>query len=49
MPSTCLLDTTIIIDAINDRNRRSQLLDDLLAEGTLPAGRIGFKGWRIVV
>jgi predicted nucleic acid-binding protein len=32
-----LLDTTIIIDAINDRNRRSQLLERLLAEGALLA------------
>jgi predicted nucleic acid-binding protein len=37
MASTCLLDSTVIIDAINDRNRRSQLLEGLLAEGTLLA------------
>ena len=37
MPSTCLLDSTVIIDAINDRNGRSQLLEGLLAEGTLLA------------
>jgi predicted nucleic acid-binding protein len=37
MASTCLLDSTVIIDAINDRNRRSQLLDGFLAEGTLLA------------
>jgi predicted nucleic acid-binding protein len=35
--STCLLDSTVIIDAINDRNHRSQLLEGLLAEGTLLA------------
>src|ERR1700734_1628532 len=37
MPTTCLLDSSVIIDAINDRNRRSQLLDGLLAQGTLLA------------
>jgi predicted nucleic acid-binding protein len=37
MASTCLLDSTVIIDAINDRNGRSQLLEGLLAEGTLLA------------
>ncbi len=37
MASTCLLDSTVIIDAINNRNRRSQLLEGLLAEGTLLA------------
>jgi predicted nucleic acid-binding protein len=37
MASTCLLDSTVIIDVINDRNRRSQLLEALLAEGTLLA------------
>jgi predicted nucleic acid-binding protein len=37
MASTCLLDSTVIIDAINNRNRRSQLLDGLLAEGILLA------------
>lgn len=35
MPPTCLLDTTVIIDVINDRNGRSELLDALIAEGTL--------------
>ena len=35
MSATCLLDTTVIIDAINDRNDRSELLDSLLADGTL--------------
>ena len=37
MASTCLLDSTVIIDVINDRNGRSQLLEKLLAEGTLLA------------
>ena len=37
MAATCLLDSTVIIDALNDRNRRSQLLERLLAEGTLLA------------
>jgi predicted nucleic acid-binding protein len=37
MASTCLLDSTVIIDVINDRNSRSQLLEGLLAEGTLLA------------
>jgi predicted nucleic acid-binding protein len=37
MASTCLLDSTVIIDAINNRNRRSHLLEGLLAEGTLLA------------
>jgi predicted nucleic acid-binding protein len=37
MASTCLLDSTLIIDAMNDRKRRSQLLEGLLAEGTLLA------------
>jgi predicted nucleic acid-binding protein len=37
MASSCLLDSTVIIDAINDRNGRSQLLEELLAEGTLLA------------
>jgi len=37
MASTCLLDSTVIIDVINNRNRRSQLLEALLAEGTLLA------------
>jgi predicted nucleic acid-binding protein len=37
MASTCLLDSTVIIDAINDRNGRSQLLEGLIEEGTLLA------------
>lgn len=37
MASTCLLDSTVIIDAINNRNRRSQLLEELIAEGILLA------------
>lgn len=37
MASTCLLDSTVIIDVINNRNRRSQLLEGLLAQGTLLA------------
>ncbi len=37
MALTCLLDSSVIIDAINDRNRRSQLLEGLLAEGILLA------------
>jgi len=37
MTSTCLLDSTVIIDAINDRNGRSQLLEGVLAEGILLA------------
>jgi predicted nucleic acid-binding protein len=37
MATTCLLDTTVIIDAINDRNSRSELLEGLIAEGTLLA------------
>jgi predicted nucleic acid-binding protein len=37
MAATCLLDTTVILDAINDRNGRSELLGALLAEGTLLA------------
>ena len=37
MASICLLDSTVIIDAINNRNSRSQLLDGLLAEGILLA------------
>jgi predicted nucleic acid-binding protein len=35
MPSTCLLDSTVIIDAINDRNGRSELLENLISEGIL--------------
>lgn len=37
MASTCLLDSSVIIDAINDRKRRSQQLEGLLAAGTLLA------------
>lgn len=37
MPTTCLLDSSIIIDAMNDRNGRSELLDKLIGEGTLLA------------
>jgi len=37
MASTCLLDSTVIIDAINNRNGRSQLLEGLIEEGTLLA------------
>src|SRR5579864_545561 len=37
MASTCLLDSTVIIDVINDRNGRSQLLEGLIEEGTLLA------------
>jgi predicted nucleic acid-binding protein len=37
MASTCLLDSNVIIDAINNRNRRSHLLEGLLAEGILLA------------
>jgi len=37
MPTTCLLDSTVIIDAINDRNGRGELLEGLVAGGTLLA------------
>ena len=37
MATTCLLDSTIIIDAINDRNGRTDLLEALITEGTLLA------------
>jgi len=37
MATTCLLDSTVIIDAINDRNGRSELLDGLIAAGTMLA------------
>src|SRR2546422_10709042 len=37
MATACLLDSTVIIDAINDRNGRSELLEGLIAEGTLLA------------
>ena len=37
---TCLLDSTVIIDAINDRNDRGELLDALIGQrdtaGLLP-------------
>src|SRR5262245_45604990 len=35
MATTCLLDTTVILDAINDRNGRSEFLEALIAEGIL--------------
>lgn len=35
MPSACLLDSTVIIDVINDRNGRAELLETLLSEGIL--------------
>ena len=35
MASDFLLDTSVIIDAINSRNRRTEILDGLLAQGTL--------------
>jgi predicted nucleic acid-binding protein len=34
---TCLLDSTVIIDALNDRNGRSRVLDEMIAGGTLLA------------
>jgi predicted nucleic acid-binding protein len=37
MASTCLLDSSVIIDTLNDRNGRSELLDKLIGEGTLLA------------
>ena len=37
MASTCLLDSAVIIDALNDRNGRGRLLEELLSEGTLLA------------
>src|SRR6267154_1946346 len=37
MATTCLLDSTVIIDAINDRNGRGELLEGLITEGTLLA------------
>src|SRR5437870_4797729 len=37
MAATCLLDSTVIIDAINGRNGRNELLERLIAEGTLLA------------
>jgi predicted nucleic acid-binding protein len=35
--ANCLLDSTVIIDAINDRKGRSELLERLITEGTLLA------------
>jgi predicted nucleic acid-binding protein len=37
MASTCLLDSSVIIDVINGRNGRAELLDQLIDEGTLLA------------
>jgi predicted nucleic acid-binding protein len=37
MASTCLLDSSVIIDAINDRPHRSKFLEGLLAVGNLLA------------
>jgi predicted nucleic acid-binding protein len=37
MASICLLDSTVIIDALNNRNGRGRLLEGLLDEGTLLA------------
>ncbi|SRR5260221_704972 len=37
MATTCLLDSTVIIDAIHDRNSRSELLERPISEGTLLA------------
>lgn len=37
MATTCLLDSTVIIDAINDRNGRGELLEGLIAQGTMLA------------
>ena len=37
MATTCLLDSAVIIDAINDRNGRCELLDTLIGQGTLLA------------
>jgi predicted nucleic acid-binding protein len=37
MAATCLLDSSVIIDAINDRNGRNELLEGVIAEGTLLA------------
>jgi len=37
MATTCLLDSTVIIDAINDRNGRSELLEGVIAKGILLA------------
>ena len=35
MAATCLLDSTVIIDALNGRNGRGAMLDALIDEGTL--------------
>jgi predicted nucleic acid-binding protein len=37
MASVCLLDSAVIIDVLNGRNRRKELLEGLIAEGTLLA------------
>lgn len=37
MATACLLDSSVIIDAINDRNGRSELLEELIDQGTLLA------------
>jgi predicted nucleic acid-binding protein len=37
MAATCLLDSTVIIDALNGRNGRGAMLDALIDEGTLLA------------
>jgi len=37
MATACLLDSSVIIDAINDRNRRNELLDELIGRGVLLA------------
>lgn len=37
MASACLLDSSVIIDAINGRNGRAELLEELIDKGTLLA------------
>lgn len=37
MATSCLPDTSVIIDAINDRNGSGELLDNLIGQGTLLA------------
>jgi len=37
MASTCLLDSSVIIDALNGRNGRVEILEELIEEGTLLA------------
>jgi predicted nucleic acid-binding protein len=37
MAAICLLDSSVIIDAINERNKRAELIEKLLEEGTLLA------------